>query len=273
MSTPDDAAATRSIGFRAVTDRPEDIPIRDAATVILVRDGDDGVEVLMMLRTITADFVGGAYVFPGGAVDAADGSPEYIAHCADLEPERELVARIGGIRETFEEAGLLLARDGEGRWAAPGEDWATWRTACGDGGLARFCAANGWRLAVDECLPVARWLTPLGSPRRYDTRFYVCAAPDGQVATADDAELTTAMWITPRDVLRRHDAGELQLIFPTVMTLREIEGVATAAEVLAKYGDADEPEVIEPRFRMDGETPVVILPDGREYDGVSAEPL
>src|ERR1700722_416737 len=182
---------------------PAPVEIRPAATVMLVRDapvssGGTSLEVLMVRRNLRSDFVGGAYVFPGGAVDPLDGGPEAEAMCAgrtDAGASALLGFESGGlaywvavVRETFEEAGILLARREGGPELLAGDDeverFVTERAAV-NAGTRRFldlCRDENLRLTVGDIHYFAHWITPRGAPRRYDTRFFVAAAPPGQIA-------------------------------------------------------------------------------------------
>jgi 8-oxo-dGTP pyrophosphatase MutT (NUDIX family) len=206
------------------------VPVRDAATVMLVRDGTDGVEVFMVRRSLRLVFAGGAHVFPGGAVDPADREMG----------EGDLAFRVAAVRECFEEAGFLLAVDAAGDLVSL-EDPATAdrffeyrrQIASGARSLADVCAAEGLRPAVDRMHYVSRWITPEGSPRRFDTRFFVCAAPERQTPLHDAEETIAHEWARPADVLERHREGGVDLMTPTQRSLEWLTGLGAAADVLA----------------------------------------
>ncbi len=244
---------------------PESVPVRDAATVVLLRDGAEGIEAVMLLRNLRSDFVGGAYVFPGGAVDPDDGPDDAF--------------RVAAIRESFEEAGLLLARHGGAPLSfddpAVAERFVEHRRAVDHGELAirDLCRLEALELAVDELRYLSRWVTPLGAPRRYDTRFFVTRAPEGQVALHDDREAVDHLWIRPADALARHDDGTFQLILPTRRTLEELAHHATVADVLAELDARPEPSAIAPTVVDRDGRMVVELPDGRGYDPLTNLPV
>ena len=219
---------------------PESVPVRDAATVMLLRDtpGDaaGGFEVCLMQRNLQSDFVGGAYVFPGGGVDRSDADPVALARCVgrdDASASRLLDLGAGGlafwvaaIRESFEEAGVLLARRADGTPVTFDEAGVIARfeqhRADVDAGVRRIesvCEQEDLFMDAGALHYFSRWITPLGAPRRYDTRFFVAAAPELQEVTHDDRELIGTHWMTPADALHRHEAGEFVLIFPTVRSL------------------------------------------------------
>lgn len=215
------------------------VPILDAATVLAVRDGARGLEVLMLLRNHASGFVPGAYVFPGGAVDPAD-----------VDGGRDPF-RVAAIRETFEEAGLLLARDAAGAFPAldtADARFARHRRAIAEGreSIQRVCADEGLVLAVDELHPLSRWVTPEGAPRRYDTRFFIALAPDNQTPSHDGREAIDHLWIRPADALDRNADGDYELIHPTLMSLRTLADYDAASDVIAT--SLLEPDV-EPHVR------------------------
>ena len=239
---------------------------RPAATVLILREGDD-LEVLMLRRNLNSDFVGGAYVFPGGGVDAADAElVRYVVGLDDESASARLGLEAGGLtyyaaalRELFEEAGLLVVCDEAGEplvatveVLARLEEYRAHVNA-GRHALAELLEAESWRLDVRVMEYLAHWITPVGPPRRYDTRFFVVVAPAGQVAAHDAGETVAARWIAPREALAAHKRGELEMIFPTIRTLEEIAGFTSAAEVLA-HAAARTPRVRQPRLlERDGE--------------------
>jgi 8-oxo-dGTP pyrophosphatase MutT (NUDIX family) len=207
-----------------------------AATVTLVRDGANGVEVLLMQRNLHSGFVPGHRVFPGGALDEHDASPEMEALCAgisDAAASRRLGVSSGGlaywvaaVREAFEEAGLLLAcgRDGalvEFRHEALAQRFLEHRRAVDEGRrpFADVLREEGLRLAASRLVYFSHWITPVGRSRRYDTRSFVAAAPAAQEALCDQRETIDHVWISPGAALDRHRCGEFEMRLPTVRTL------------------------------------------------------
>jgi 8-oxo-dGTP pyrophosphatase MutT (NUDIX family) len=186
---------------------------RLASTLILLRDGDAGLEVMLVERTGTASFAAGKFVFPGGTVDPAD-----AGLAASAEPDA--VLRVAAIRETWEECGLLLA-EGARSQAAPGGDF---------GALVR---GAGLRLSVDALLPFAHWITPTHAPKRFDTHFFVAAAPPDQTARADRGEVVSAVWSRPSEVVAAAEAERINLMFATYMNLRWLAAHGSAADALA----------------------------------------
>lgn len=274
---------------------PEQVPVRDAATVMLLRDGSDGPEVCLMQRNLNSDFVGGAYVFPGGAVDPADAEVAVAQRCPDLddvEASRRLGLAVGGlafwvaaIRESFEEAGVLLARHADGRrldLSGPGtaERFAGHRDDVDNERrtIAEIAVQEDLHLDVGQLHYFSRWITPLGAHRRYDTRFFVCAAPEGQEVVEDSRELIGTQWLTPAEALRRHDAGDITMIFPTVRTLVALSRFDRADAVLDHARAQSRVEGILPTISDGDDGMRIVLPGDPEhvggvYDAWTARPL
>jgi 8-oxo-dGTP pyrophosphatase MutT (NUDIX family) len=270
---------------------------RPAATVMVVRDAPGpgnagGIQVLMVRRNLRSDFVGGAYVFPGGAVDLADGGAAAEAVCegrSDAGASTLLGVDAGGlaywvavVRECFEEAGVLLARPAGGgpvlslREPEVEARFARHRAQLNQGslGMVELCRRESLRLATDAIHYFAHWITPEGAPRRYDTRFFVAAAPPDQIPLHDAAETIAEEWLAPSEALRRHRDGEIELIFPTIRNLVAIDRFRSAAALLeAAAGAADAVPTIEPRVVVDGNGVRILLPGDPGYaDAASARP-
>lgn len=275
------------MAFNALVDDPNSVPLRDAATVMLVRDGRHGVEVFMLRRNLNSDFVGGAYVFPGGAVDPSDGEAEVERFSVGLDDRRAsqlldidqggLAFWVAAIRESFEEAGLLLALDRDDsllRLDDPAviERFARHRVDVDTSTrlLRDIVREEGLRLATGRMHYWSRWITPLGSPRRYDTRFFVAHAPDAQVPTHDDRETIANLWIRPSEALERHEAGEFELIFPTVRSLDALTQFDSAEAVIAHaQGIAEFPPLLPTFVEEDGGLRL-ILPGDEVYDAFTS---
>ncbi len=256
---------------------------KDAVTVIVVRDapgtgsGGDRLEVLLLERHGASAFAPGALVFPGGKLDPTDAQLDPTrVRCTDPErwadrlgvagADAAVAMLVAAVRETFEEAGILLVR-GDGAAPALPADLAVTR--------ARMAARDGaydWRewlarhelvLDLDAMAMWSWWLTPQGEPRRYDTRFLVAGLPAGQAATHDEVETTSMRWIRPADALTAHAEGRLHVIFPTRRTLEQLAAHPDAASVLAAArSEAVALRRIEPSVvRVDG-APMVQHPDG-----------
>lgn len=220
------------------------VPVRDAATVMLVRDRAGELEVFVQRRSPHIEFGPGATVFPGGAVDPHDtdvpviGRPDVVTDALLTRP----VARrwfAAAAREAFEEAGFLLTVDDLA--TELGDDRTALRAAVarGERSFAELLATHGTAVAGDRMVLFSHWLTPEGSPRRYDTWFLLAAAPEGQEGAHDDGEAVHSEWARPSELLHRWSRDELELIFPTMRTLRVMEQYATSAELLAAMHEAD----------------------------------
>jgi 8-oxo-dGTP pyrophosphatase MutT (NUDIX family) len=264
------------------------VALSPAATVMLVRDGLGGLEVFMLRRALGASFAGGVYVFPGGRVDAADHAGELEAICDDLD-DQQASARLGvergglafwvaAIRECFEEAGVLLARPVGGDAAIRFDDpateqrFATARRAVHSGelSLVDLCAGEGLRLITGLVQYVSHWITPIGEPKRFDTRFFLALAPPAQEPLHDDSETIASLWVTPRDALTRGAAGELQLYAPTIHNLEFLDQHSSAEQALAAGAAIGSPPAILPRLRFgdDGRFAGVVLPDHADYESI-----
>lgn len=250
---------------------------RPAATVMTLRDRPGGYEILMLRRNLRSEFVGGAYVFPGGGVDDADGAEGRVVGLDDAGASRRLGVAQGGLafyvaalRELFEEAGLLVACDEQGapvhfHTSSDVERMAAHRRAlnAGEASFGDVLADEGAFLDVRAVEYVAHWITPVGPPRRYDTRFFVTLAPEEQVATHDDAETVANRWLRPHDALAAHARGEFEMLFPTVRNLEAIADLSDARAVLAHArGLVDIPRV-EPQI-IDRDGALVIVTPGDE---------
>ncbi|MGV3493039.1 MAG: MBL fold metallo-hydrolase [Ramlibacter sp.] len=202
---------------------------RPAATVLLLRDGPDGVEVLMTRRSASASFAPGAYVFPGGGIDPADAQAHALAARRPGQTDERLTQAIAAIRESFEELGVLLARHADGRPLGAPDIAGLDRKAP----FAAQMRERGLLLAADQVFLLAHWITDRDLPRRFDVPFLAARMPEGQSPVADEAEQFEPVWVRPADALARHKAGQFFMIFPTIRTLERLERFATVDAVLA----------------------------------------
>lgn len=204
----------------------EPVATRPAATVLLLRDTPDngGLEVLMTRRSGTASFAPGAYVFPGGGIDALDASPETHA-AADRRPAQDdlhLTEAIAAIRESFEELGILLARHADGPRKGLMADAHDIAAIDRHQPFAAQCTARGLRLAADSVYLLAHWTGDRDLPRRFEVPFLVARMPEGQEPVADETEQFEPVWVRPADALARHEAGQFFMIYPTIRTLQRL---------------------------------------------------
>ncbi len=206
----------------------EPAPIRPAATVLLLRDGAQGVEVLMTRRSLTASFAPGAYVFPGGGVDAADAQAHRHASRRHGQSDLHLTQAIAAIRESFEELGVLLARRADGSTPVDADIAGMDRKA----EFVPQCVDRGLVLAAEAVFVLAHWITDRDLPRRFDVPFLVARMPPGQQPVADDSEQFEPVWVRPQDALARHAAGDFFIIFPTIRTLERLQAFDSVDAVL-----------------------------------------
>jgi 8-oxo-dGTP pyrophosphatase MutT (NUDIX family) len=218
---------------------------RDAATVMVVRDRHEALEVLLLRRRDDLVFAAGAHVFPGGAVDDADREPALAGVCTGLPtpPGPGLAYAVAAIRECFEESGLLLATTSAGEDLVVDDPDRAERLPlarkalhAGERTMAEVCDEEGLVLATGSLAYAGRWITPHPSPRRYDTRFFLAAAPTAaaaQLAGHDEHETVASEWMRPADALDRWRAGAIDLIQPTVANLRALAAHGSAASALA----------------------------------------
>jgi len=243
-------------GFAESIEHPPAVPAtpRPAATIVLLRDSIAGVEVLLMRRSRRAGFVPGAYVFPGGRVDAADAAEPAVAALDGLTPaEAEtrldlpgadppaIAYYLAALREAFEETGILVGLRPDG--AAPptaAEDRSvdSVREALMADSIS-FAEALGsleCRIAGDAIEYLAHWITPKPEPRRYDTRFFAARVREGATPIIDPREMTDALWLTPDRALEGADDGSLPMVFPTIKTLEQLARFSSVEDALEAIG-------------------------------------
>lgn len=248
---------------------------RDAATVLLLRESADasepGFEVFMVRRHGRSGFMGGAYVFPGGKLDEADSDARVLdrvrgrtpqdcaAALGEDDPRRSAGLFVAAVRETFEEAGVLLADRSEHA------DLGAARRALHEGkGFADVLERLDAALRLDWLVPCSRWVTPEIEPKRYDTRFLLAHAPAGQAAAHDRLETTAGEWIRPARALERGREGEIQLPPPTLRTLELLAAHRSVADAVADAASGP-PPLVRPVVRdLDG-TLAICLPGDPEH--------
>jgi recombination protein RecT len=210
----------------------EPAAVLPAATVLLLRDTPEGIEVLMTRRSAGASFAPGAYVFPGGRIEEADAVAQAVARRRPTQSDLQLTQSVAAVRECFEELGVLLARHPDGRAVDPAVVAAMDRSTTSAIALVDQCAAHGLLLATDQVYTLAHWITDRDLPKRFDVPFLVARMPEGQTPTADEAEQFEPCWVRPADALARHQSGGFFMIFPTLRTLERLAAYATAEAVL-----------------------------------------
>ncbi len=245
---------------------PPAVP-RQAATVLLLRDGHDGLEVYLLRRVRGMPFAGGMTAYPGGGVDVRDADadlswtgPEASQWAASFhcdEPlARELVC--AAVRETFEESGVLLASSLDGSTLDPASaQWEADRLAlmARERSLSAVFAARRVTLRADLLRPWAHWITPEAEPRRYDTKFFTAAVPEGQKPRNVSGEADEAAWVRVVDALAENEQGTRLMLPPTLVTLTDLVGHATVADVLEAA----------PKQPLTPVVPRLVVRDGAEY--------
>lgn len=257
---------------------------KDAATVAVLRDTDEGIETFMLRRDSGHEFMPDVWVFPGGRVERRDRDGELSASALGLSPRRA-VREIGGdidektarglfiaaIRETFEEARLLLATDTDGRaiGADSTDDLDRLRSRLEDDEvtLREIAERIDGRFCADRLVYFAHWITPEFESRRYDTRFFATAAPPGQIACHDGGETTRGTWLSPDAALRRYRAGDFRLAPPTICVLEDFRRFDDVDELLGDLSNRSAPPVVRPQLLEEAtDAPTLVLPGDPEYD-------
>ena len=231
-----------------------------AATVISLRDTPTGMEVLMVQRTKKADFAGGALLFPGGKVDNSDYEVLKLDRCSlpNDVPDNQKALRVAGVREMFEEAGLLFVRDLGDTQVISKERAEVLKNIYRQDLLSQkitfheIVEAEDLVVASDLLIPFAHWITPITGRKRFDTHFLVAQSPDGHTASHDGSETLDTVWIDPLTAITEAEEGKRRVVFPTRMNLKKVSQSTTA----------------ESAIRLAKITPVVtVLPEVHDVDG------
>ena len=262
-----------------------DTPPRDSASVVMLRDSADGLQVLLMRRHTDSAVLGGAYVFPGGKVDAADSAPEMLAlldrpmaelHARVAEPaltpEQATAFYVAAAREAAEESGLLYLQVGAAEIAE--HSAATCERLRAGESFAALLAEHGARLDTDALAPWVRWITPRRPSvmnKRFDTRFFLAAVPPAQEARHDDFEVTEARWLTPRQAPQQYRAHEIDMAPPQIVSLLHLMQYRDVAQAM-QDARSRTPPLIEPQPADTAETRVLCYP-GDEAHSVPARAL
>ena len=251
---------------------------KDAATVMLVRDADVGIEVFLQRRVTGMAFAGGMTVFPGGGVDRRDADTSLAWHgpppawwasrfSCDVGLARALVC--AAVRETFEESGVLLAGPSEDSVVSDVRPYSEARAQLVNRelSLAGFLAESGLVLRADLLRPWANWVTPAAEKRRFDTRFFLARVPDGQRADGATTEAADTRWGRPTDTLDEWKAGRVGLLPPTWTTLAELEDCGSVEDAMTRERTI---EKLMPKVTRDGDVLRLVLPDEPGYDTAAA---
>jgi len=257
-----------------MTDAPTAVPVHPAATVLLVRD-DPAFEVLMVKRHHQIDFASGALVFPGGKTHAGDHDPAWAQWTIGWEASapHKRALRVAAIREAYEETGILLCRRGDGAKFEADERAAAARPEIEADRRSFLDLVRELEVRLDlAALSVfARWITPPVTPKRFDTWFYIAAAPADQLALCDGRETVDAEWIEPLEALRLAEAGRRKVIFPTRMNLKLLAEAAGAADAVDR-ARARTLVTVEPKLIDGPDGRMLVIPPDAGYGAIS-EPL
>lgn len=234
----------------------EPVPTKDAATIVVVRDGESDLECFLMRRQSTMAFAPGMYVFPGGGVQDDDGDdvprvgPEWPEFAERLlcPPELAGALVVAAVRETFEETGVLLAGPDGDTVVADTSEYHDAREALENReySFASFLKANDLVLRADLIGVWSHWITPAFEPRRYDTRFFVAALPEGQRIDTVGREADRSLWAPLSEVIAKADSGDFTLLPPTIATCRELVG--ESARTVLDTASRRTIEPIEPKL-------------------------
>ncbi len=251
-------------------------PPRPAATVVLLRDGPSGLEVFLMQRNRLSDVLGGAYVFPGGKVDAADAELDMVSHLdqplqpllaglneAGIDERTAGALYVAALREAFEESGVLFAQGVSGLPFDAADHAERAAALLREGhGFNTVLARMGLRLQTRNLIPWSRWITPTApsvTNKRFDTRFFVALAPVGQHARHDNFETTESVWLNPRTALQQYWSGQIMLAPPQIMSLAHLSRYTDAHGVLTA-ARGRRPPLIQPEPFDDEEGRVICYP-------------
>jgi 8-oxo-dGTP pyrophosphatase MutT (NUDIX family) len=249
-----------------------------------VRDTARGLEVLMLQRNHQSGFMPGMFLFPGGAVDAGDRAPAVAARCPGLDDagasaalgleEGGLAYWAAAIRESFEEAAVLLACDAEGALVNPldaerAERFSEYRRRlnAGEQDLGVMLERENLTLAVDRLTYFSHWITPVSAPRRYDTRFFVAVAPEGQEAAPDNVEAIHHVWLSPGAAVDRQRSGEYKMRTPTTRTLEQFAAFDTTTALMQGLRALPQIPAMLPRISPTGAR---LLPGDPGYEELAA---
>ena len=243
-----------------------------SATVLLLKDDGESFKVFMVVRNSGFEFAGGALVFPGGRVDLADSimDSNVLAPGFNQFSPEEVSNRVCAIRETFEEVGILLARDRANSEILNSERSldlvSKYREAIhsGDIKFKEMLIKEGLELVLGSLVPYAHWITPARSSKRFDTWFYAVRTPEGQLGAHDEIESVESMWITPKEAIDGGNTGYFKLVFATKMNLRRLENLTSVSESL-KFAMRTKIVAVEPTVEKKGNKIIFSIPKDAGY--------
>ena len=242
-----------------------------SATILMLRDAPEGLEVFMVVRHHQIDFASGALVFPGGKAEPNDYAPALAAHLdgASDDPDQRAI-QVSAIREAFEECGIMLARESGQTELVSGARLAqleSYRDALhkGEVSIEEFVEREKLRLACDCLVHFAHWITPESLPKRFDTHFYLAVAPADHLAVHDGHESVDSVWIRPADAFADAEAGRRTIIFPTLRNIAKLGMSNTTAEALAA-AQADTIVTVLPTMEKREDGMYLCIPPEAGYD-------
>ncbi len=242
-----------------------------SATILMLRDGTDGLEVFMVVRHHQIDFASGALVFPGGKAEDNDFDPGLAAYLDGADDDRDRRAiQVAAIREAFEECGILLARESGASELLSGarlEKLEPYRDQLhkGEVSITEFVEREGLRLACDTLVHFAHWITPEMLPKRFDTHFFLAAAPADHLAVHDGHESVDSVWIRPEDAMADAENGKRTIIFPTLRNVAKLGNSRTTAEAIAA-AQADDVITVLPIMEQREDGAYLVIPAEAGYD-------
>ncbi|MBL4583208.1 MAG: hypothetical protein JKX83_01195 [Pseudomonadales bacterium] len=250
---------------------PKEVVAVPAATVLLCRDSDKGLEVFMVVRHHQIDFATGALVFPGGKTAKRDTENGVRERCSGVEgiSDETLALQVATIREAFEEVGVLLARPKGSEQLIAGAKVAQLEhyrepLSKDDIGILEMLEKEDLVLACDQLNHFSHWITPQGLPKRFDTHFYIAQAPEDHVALHDGGELVDSVWITVDDAMKGSESGKYTIIFPTKLNLLKLGTSATVKQAIERVNN-ETTVTVEPVRVTTDEGMFLTIPEGAGY--------
>jgi 8-oxo-dGTP pyrophosphatase MutT (NUDIX family) len=258
---------------------------KKASSVILLRDTSMGVETFLIQRHVASSFMGGLYAFPGGNLEEEDFSEELLAHVEGIT-EKEAWAILGrksshqialahwvtGIREIFEEVGVLFASDGRGKLISFEDEkrrkkFEQHRALLikGEMTFARILRKENLKLAADSLIHYSHWITPEARKKRYDTHFFMALVPEGQIPSADQKEITAGIWLTPQQALKANISGNIPLTPPSLCMLEELAPFSSAVDIIEFARERNMSDPILPILTTINGYEVLLLPGDELY--------
>ncbi len=257
----------------------EQVPVPiPSETIIIGREASEDFEIFMVVRHQQIDFASGALVFPGGKTNPEDHDPDIRQYCTGAEgfSDEELATRVAAVRETYEESGILLARQKREEGIVPGNrlpELANNREKLISGSIniLDFLKAESLTLAIDQLTLFAHWITPEMMPKRFDTFFYLAEAPGDHLGVHDGSESIDSLWISPKQALAENEAGNRTIIFPTRMNIEKLGCSSSLSEAINRA--KNNPVVsVQPWVENRDSGPFLCIPKEADYD-ITAESL